>query len=75
MNVQAVAQLQKYLRQSEEWDNESAALVFSEHNRLYLTGFPATDGAMLVTADDAALFYGLSLCGGSSPCGNGVPGD
>lgn len=56
MNVQAVAQLQKYLRQSEEWDNESAALVFSEHNRLYLTGFPATDGAMLVTADDAALF-------------------
>ena len=56
MNVQAVSQLQKYLRQSEDWDQESAALVFSEHNRLYLTGFPATDGAMLVTSDDAALF-------------------
>ena len=56
MNPNAVKTLQHYLRQSEDWDETSAALVFSEHNRLYLTGFPATDGAMLVTGEEAALF-------------------
>ena len=32
-----------------------AALVFSEKNRRYFTQFPATDGALLVTAEEAYL--------------------
>lgn len=36
-------------------DKQKAALVFSERNRRYLTEFPATDGALIVTADNAYL--------------------
>lgn len=36
-------------------DSRRAALVFSERNRRYLTQFPATDGALLVTAEAAYL--------------------
>lgn len=36
-------------------DKQKAALVFSERNRRYLTQFPATDGALLVTAEEAYL--------------------
>ena len=32
-------------------DSQKAALVFSEKNRRYFTQFPATDGALLVTAE------------------------
>ena len=31
-------------------DSQKAALVFSEKNRFYFTQFPASDGALLVTA-------------------------
>ena len=33
-------------------DSQKAALVFSEKNRRYFTQFPATDGALLVTAEE-----------------------
>lgn len=36
-------------------DSKKAALVFSERNRRYFTEFPATDGALLVTAEAAYL--------------------
>lgn len=36
-------------------DSQKAALVFSERNRRYFTQFPATDGALLVTAENAYL--------------------
>lgn len=36
-------------------DSQKAALVFSERNRRYFTEFPATDGALLVTAGEAYL--------------------
>ncbi|MEG1427424.1 MAG: Xaa-Pro peptidase family protein [Oscillospiraceae bacterium] len=36
-------------------DSQKAVLVFSERNRRYFTEFPATDGALLVTADGAYL--------------------
>ena len=36
-------------------DKQLAALVFSERNRRYFTHFPATDGALLVTAEQAYL--------------------
>ncbi|WP_322181674.1 M24 family metallopeptidase [Neglectibacter caecimuris] len=36
-------------------DAQKAALVFSERNRRYFTEFPATDGALLVTAEQAYL--------------------
>ena len=36
-------------------DSQKAALVFSEKNRRYFTQFPATDGALLVTAEEAYL--------------------
>ncbi len=36
-------------------DAQTAALVFSERNRRYFTLFPATDGALLVTAEHAYL--------------------
>ena len=36
-------------------DPQKAALVFSEKNRRYFTQFPATDGALLVTAEEAYL--------------------
>lgn len=36
-------------------DSQKAALVFSERNRRYFTQFPATDGALLVTAEEAYL--------------------
>lgn len=36
-------------------DTQKAALVFSERNRRYFTEFPATDGALLVTAEQAYL--------------------
>ena len=36
-------------------DSSCAALVFSERNRRYLSGFPATDGALLVTTDGSYL--------------------
>lgn len=36
-------------------DPQKAALVFSERNRRYFTRFPATDGALLVTAEQAYL--------------------
>lgn len=36
-------------------DPQKAALVFSEHNRRYFTQFPATDGALFVTAEKAYL--------------------
>ncbi len=36
-------------------DGQKAALVFSERNRRYFTQFPATDGALFVTAEKAYL--------------------
>lgn len=36
-------------------DRQKAALVFSERNRRYFTEFPASDGALLVTAERAYL--------------------
>ena len=36
-------------------DSQKAALVFSEKNRRYFTQFPATDGALLFTAEEAYL--------------------
>ena len=36
-------------------DGKKAALVFSERNRRYFTQFPASDGALLVTAGGAYL--------------------
>jgi len=36
-------------------DSQKAALVFSEKNRFYFTQFPASDGALLVTAEEAYL--------------------
>ncbi len=36
-------------------DPQKAALVFSERNRRYFTQFPATDGALLVTAEKSYL--------------------
>lgn len=36
-------------------DESCAALIYSEHNRYYFTGFPSTDGILLVTKN-AAVF-------------------
>lgn len=36
-------------------NSKKAALVFSERNRRYFTQFPATDGALLITAENAYL--------------------
>ncbi len=36
-------------------DRQKAALVFSERNRRYFTQFPSTDGALLVTTEQAYL--------------------
>ena len=36
-------------------DAQKAALIFSERNRRYFTQFPATDGALFITADKAYL--------------------
>ena len=36
--------------------NADAALIFSEANRLYFTGFPASDGMLLVTRQQALFF-------------------
>ncbi len=36
-------------------DSQKAALVFSERNRRYFTQFPATDGALLITAEKSYL--------------------
>lgn len=36
-------------------DSQKAALVFSERNRRYFTEFPASDGALLVTAGESYL--------------------
>lgn len=36
-------------------DSKKAALVFSEKNRRYFTQFPASDGALFVTAEEAYL--------------------
>lgn len=36
-------------------DRQKAALVFSEKNRRYFTHFPASDGALFITAEDAVL--------------------
>lgn len=36
-------------------DGQKAALVFSEKNRRYFTQFPASDGALFVTAEEAYL--------------------
>jgi len=36
-------------------DSQKAVLVFSESNRRYFTEFPASDGVLLVTADEAYL--------------------
>lgn len=37
-------------------ESTQAALLFSEANRLYFTGFPASDGVLLVTGSDAVFF-------------------
>ena len=47
-----VERLQEALLQG---DSQKAALIFSEKNRRYFTHFPATDGALFVTADAAYL--------------------
>lgn len=36
-------------------DKQKAVLVFSERNRRYFTEFPATDGVLIVTADESYL--------------------
>ena len=36
-------------------DSQKAVLVFSEKNRRYFTQFPATDGVLLITAEEAYL--------------------
>lgn len=43
--------LRKFLKNSHE-----AIIIVSEINRRYFSGFPATDGYLVVTADDAVLF-------------------
>lgn len=46
--MQAVKRLQDWLP-----NGQTAALVATEHNRRYFTGFPASDGFVLVTKDNA----------------------
>lgn len=45
-----VAKLQAALK-----SDDYAAIVFSEHNRYYFTGFPSTDGILFVTKKSAVL--------------------
>ena len=47
---------QTYALQSALTGVADAALVLSETNRFYFTGFPASDGALLVTKDEALFF-------------------
>lgn len=47
----AISNLQKFLKNKYE-----AVIIFSEVNRRYFTGFPSSDGYLVVTKDDATLF-------------------
>ena len=47
----AISDLQKFLKNKYE-----AVIIFSEVNRRYFTGFPSSDGYLVVTKDDATLF-------------------
>ena len=47
----AISDLQKFLKNKYE-----AVIIFSEVNRRYFTGFPSSDGYLVVTKDDAVLF-------------------
>ena len=47
----AISDLQKFLKNKYE-----AVIIFSEVNRRYFTGFPSSDGYLIVTKDDATLF-------------------
>ena len=47
----AISDLQKFLKNKYE-----AVIIFSEVNRRYFTGFPSSDGYLVVTKDEAVLF-------------------
>ncbi len=49
--MEKIKSLQKILKNSDE-----AILISSPENRRYFTGFPSSDGFLIVTGDDAVLF-------------------
>ena len=49
--MEKINKLQQFLKNSHE-----AILIHSPENRRYFTGFPSTDGYLVVTKDDAVLF-------------------
>lgn len=49
--MEKITKLQEFLKNSHE-----AILIHSPENRRYFTGFPSTDGYLVVTKDDAVLF-------------------
>ncbi len=49
--MEKINELQKFLKNSHE-----AILIHSPENRRYFTGFPSSDGYLVVTKDDAVLF-------------------
>ncbi len=49
--MEKINELQKFLRNSYE-----AIIIHSPENRRYFTGFPSSDGYLVVTKDDAVLF-------------------
>ena len=51
--MQTVKRLQDWLP-----NGQTAALVATEHNRRYFTGFPATDGYVLATKDNVWFLVG-----------------
>ena len=53
-------------------DAKKAALVVSETNLYYLTAFPSTDGALLLTAEQAYYLLDFPLCRGGAREGGGA---
>ena len=49
--MEKINKLQEFLKNSHE-----AILIYSPENRRYFTGFPSSDGYLVVTKDDAVLF-------------------
>lgn len=49
--MEKINKLQEFLKKPHE-----AILIYSPENRRYFTGFPSTDGYLLITKDDAVLF-------------------
>lgn len=49
--MEKINKLQEFLKKPHE-----AILIYSPENRRYFTGFPSTDGYLVITKDDAVLF-------------------